>query len=172
MRRRKVRLRSMNLLFCLALVSCMAIMSACSHEDAEIVTGYGVIHEDGRLLLVAPIHPDDPEGRRDAVWIGNLGSKHVGGLLRVTLKDVADSYPAQSSARKTVQVKQLKGEKEILRLCLDYAKEKWQDQAPVINSVHYSEERSVWEVETGSLLEDRTMVLQVDQNKNIIEVAA
>lgn len=144
-------------------------LSACGREGADVVTGYGVAHSDGSLLIVAPLDPDNLEGYRDAVWIDNLGKKHVGGLLRVTLGDTADSYPSLSSSRNTQNLKQLKGEKEILRLCLGYAQAEWQDQYVVVNAVNYSEERMEWEVVIGSLFDDRSITLQVDRNKEIVE---
>lgn len=90
-------------------------------------------------------------------------------MLTVKLGDGYDTYPGVSSAKKIIQEQQLPGEKEIIRACLDYAKEKWNEGIAVIDNIQYHNANEQWEVVIGNLFNDNSITVVIGKDKVIIE---
>src|SRR5690606_33190185 len=68
--------------------------------ESEFITGYAVSYSEEGILIVENTFSREQEETKNAVWVSNLNEKHLGSLLRVELKDTADSYPSLSSSKK------------------------------------------------------------------------
>ncbi|WP_214630169.1 hypothetical protein [Paenibacillus agaridevorans] len=151
----------------------LLLTAACGGSVSETLVGYAVAHSEQGVLVVEPLN-EDPESNRTfraAVWVGNLHRNQVGNLLQVKLGAQADSYPGLSLSKKTKQQQQPKGERSVLIASLDYAKTKWENGLPVIDSVSFDREASKWEIDLGCLIdEEQKLRLLVDAKQEITEL--
>lgn len=149
----------------------LLLLLSCSNQTDQSITGYAVHFADDQVLIVEAIQHSTTNQieARDAVWITNLKDERIGSLLTVKLGDGYDTYPGVSSAKKIIQEQQLPGEKEIIRACLDYANEKWNEGIAVIDNIQYHNANEQWEVVIGNLFNDNSITVVIGKDKVITE---
>lgn len=144
---------------------------SCSNQAYDSITGYAVDYSEDKVLIVEAKDrlATNQNDFRDAVWITKLKEDRIGGLYTVQLGDGYDTYPGVSSAKKITAEQQLEGEKDIIRVCLDYANDKWKEGIAVIDSINYNTSLEEWEIAIGNISNDNTIILAIGKNEVITE---